>query len=94
MLSAVHTTGINLDAVLANAVAISVILGAGSTFVVRTVKRSITSAVGVAIDEKVTPQLAEITGELRRHDTRIAHLEGVEEGRRQAVAAAGVTKTS
>jgi hypothetical protein len=39
----------------------------------------------------VVPKLDVITVELRLHDTRIARLEGVEEGKRMANAAANVT---
>jgi hypothetical protein len=42
------------------------------------------------IDLKVTPLLNQIQSQLSNHDTRIAHLEGVEEGKRQALAQARV----
>ena len=88
---AVHTTGINYEAVLANVVAIIVIVGGISGLIVRSVNRSIKAAVKSVVASEVTPVLNEIKDELRSHDTRIARLEGVEEGKRYAVDAAGVT---
>lgn len=87
----VHTTGVNFDGVLANVASITVILGVFGAIVVRSIKRSIKDEVADVIHSEVTPVLNEIKNELREHDTRIARLEGVEEGKRQAVAAAGVT---
>lgn len=87
----VHTTGVNIEGVLANVMAISVILSGASALIIRTIKRSIKDTVCDVVAQEVTPVLTEIKNELRLHDTRIARLEGVEEGKRQAVAAAGVS---
>lgn len=87
----VHTTGVNLDGILANVASISVILGVFAAFIVRSIKRSIVDTVTAVIDKEVKPILDLIQRELKDHDTRIARLEGVEEGKRQAVAAAGVS---
>lgn len=87
----VHTTGVNWDGVLANVASITVILAAFGAFIVRSIRRSIKDEVTGVIRDEVTPKLDTINVTLQRHDTRIARLEGVEEGRRQAVAAAGVT---
>lgn len=87
----VHTTGINYEGVLANVTSITVILGLFGAFIVRSIKRSIKDEVASVIHSEVTPLLNEIKNELRLHDTRIARLEGVEEGKRMANAAAGVT---
>lgn len=87
----VHTTGVNLEGVLANVSSITVVLGVLGAFIIRSIKRSIKDEVGDVIAKQVTPVLNEIKDEIRVHDTRIARLEGVEDGRRQAVAAAGVT---
>ena len=89
----VHTTGVNWDGVLANVASITIILAAFGAFIVRSIRRSIKDEVTGVIRDEVTPKLDTINLQLQRHDTRIAHLEGVEEGRRQAVAAAGVTTT-
>ena len=89
----VHTTGVNIDGVLANVASIAVILGVFATFIVRTIKRSISDTVSTVINEKVTPILEEIQRQLRDHDTRLAHLEGVQKGKRYAVDAASVTTT-
>jgi ABC-type antimicrobial peptide transport system permease subunit len=70
---------------------ISVILGVFAAFIVRSIKRSIVDTVTAVIDKEVKPILDLIQRELKDHDTRIARLEGVEEGKRQAVAAAGVS---
>lgn len=90
----VHTTGINWDGVLANVASITVILAAFGAIIVRSIKRSISDTVNDAITKKVTPALDAIGVTLQTHDTRIARLEGVEEGKRQAIAAAGVTTTA
>lgn len=87
----VHTTGINLDGLLANIASIIVIIGAFTAVIVRQVKRSIKDEITEVIDTEVTPILKNIQSRLDEHDTRIAHLEGVEEGKRYAVAAAGVS---
>ena len=87
----VHTTGVNWDGVLANVASITIILGAFAAVIVRSIKRSIVETVEGVISKKVTPVLESIQNELKQHDTRLARLEGVEEGKRQAVAQAGVT---
>lgn len=87
----VHTTGVNIDGVLANVASITVILGVFGAFVVRSIKRSIKDEISEVLHKEVMPVLDEIKDELRKHDTRIARLEGVEEGKKQAVAMAGVT---
>lgn len=79
----VHTTGVNLEGVLAIVVAMTIILTFFTGVLVWLVKRSIADAVRDA--------MAPIEKRIDDHDTRIARLEGVNEGRRQAVAAAGVT---
>jgi hypothetical protein len=42
------------------------------------------------IARQVTPKLEEIETGLRDHDNRIARLEGIQEGKRQAVAEANL----
>jgi hypothetical protein len=79
----VHTTGVNLDSVLANAVALTIIIGFFAAIIVRLVKRSIQDAVNDAMQP--------IVKRIDDHDTRIAHLEGVEQGKAYAIAAAGVS---
>lgn len=87
----VHTTGVNWDAILANVAAITVILTAFGAVIVTTIRRSITEQVSAIVDKEVVPVLNQIKDELRDHDTRIARLEGVEEGKRMATAAASMT---
>lgn len=87
----VHTTGVNVDGVLANAVAIIIIVGFFTGIIVKLIKRSIGEAVRTVIEAEVTPILNQIRDELKQHDTRLARLEGVEEGKRYALDAAGVT---
>lgn len=81
--STVHTTGINIEGVLANAVAVSVIVTFAIGIAIWLIKRSIAEAVRDA--------MIPIEKRIDDHDTRIARLEGVNDGRKQAVAAAAVT---
>lgn len=90
----VHTTGINWQGILTNVASITIIVGAMLAYVIRTVKSSIKEQIQAVIKTDITPALDAIQDELKIHDTRIARLEGVEEGKRYAVAAAGVTTTS
>lgn len=89
----VHTTGVNWSAVLANVASITVILGAFGAILLRSFRRNIQEAIERIIHDEVTPKLDEISTTLRDHDTRIARLEGVEEGKKQAIAQAGITTT-
>jgi len=87
----VHTTGVNIDGVLANVASITIIMGAFGALLLRAFKRSIKDEIQDVIAKEVVPKLDEITLQLRLHDTRIARLEGVEEGKKQAIAQAGVS---
>lgn len=87
----VHTTGVNIDGVLANVASITVIMGAFGALLLRSFKRSIKDTVTSVIDAEVKPVLDQIQDMLRDHDTRIARIEGIEEGKKYAVAAAAVT---
>lgn len=91
--AAVHTTGVNWDGVVANVAAITVTISIIAAVITRSVKRSVREQISVVITRDVTPRLDAIATELRNHDNRIARLEGMEEGKRQAIAAAGVTTT-
>lgn len=86
----VHTTGVNFDGLLTSLASITVLLGFFSTLIIRLMKRSIKDTVETVILERVSPTLNTIQLELKDHDTRIARLEGIEEGKRQAVAQAAV----
>lgn len=86
----VHTTGVNIDGLVTTLASIAVLLGFFSTLIVKLLKTSTTQTVETVISEKVTPTLNTIQLELKNHDTRIARLEGIEEGKRQAVAQAAV----
>jgi hypothetical protein len=88
--ASVHTTGVNIEGILANTVALVVILTAFTTFIIKMVNKSIKAAVVSVVTNEVTPVLKEINDQLKAHDTRIAKLEGIEVGRRYAVDAAGV----
>ena len=79
----VHTTGINPDGLLANAVSILIIVGFFTGLIIRLVKRS--------IGDEVSKAMAPIVKRLDEHETRLARLEGVEAGKRYAIAAAGVS---
>lgn len=79
----VHTTGVNIEGVLANVVAITIILTFFAGVIIWLIKRSIADAVREA--------MIPIEKRLDDHDTRIARLEGIEEGKRIATDMAGVT---
>lgn len=87
----VHTTGINWDGVLANVASITVVLVVLCGFIARTMKTTIRDEIQTVIDSRVTPLLTKIQGRLDEHDTRLARIEGIEEGKRQAIAQAGVS---
>lgn len=89
-----ETAGVNWDGVLANVASITVILGVFVAFLTRTLKRAIKDQIKEVIASEVTPALTEITATLRKHDTRIARLEGIEEGRKAAIAQAGISPAS
>lgn len=93
----VHTTGINIDGFLANCAAIVVIVGAFMALVTRTVRGSIRDEIQSVIEREVSPRLDKIDERLntqdRRldgHDVALSRLQGIEEGKRQAVAQAAV----
>lgn len=90
-LTTVHTTGVNWDGVLANVASITVILGAFGALLLRAFKKSIKDEIASVIEAKVSPVLNSIQARLDNHDTRLARIEGIEEGKRQAIAAAGVS---
>lgn len=87
----VHTTGVNWDGVLANVASITVILGAFGALLLRAFKKSIKDEIASVIHSEVTPILTSIQARLDDHDTRLARIEGIEEGKKQAIAAAGVS---
>jgi hypothetical protein len=91
--AAVHTTGVNWDQVITNIVGITAILSAFGAMIVRSIRRSVRDQISDVIGTTVTPQLDGIGATLAKHDTRIARLEGFNEGQRQTVAAAAVTTT-
>lgn len=95
----VHTTGVNIDGVLANVASITVIMFAFGAMLARSIKRSlkdtISEIVKGEIAEQVTPKfaliqadMAAVKGELGNHGTAIARLEGIQEGKRQSLAEA------
>ena len=90
-LTAVHTTGVNWDGVLANVASITVILGAFGALLLRAFRKSIKGEIAAVIHDEITPILTKILARLDDHDTRLARIEGIEEGKKQAIAAAGVT---
>lgn len=86
----VHTTGINVEGLLTTLASITVLLAFFSSIIIYLLKQSVKTTVEAVVADKVTPVLNGIIARLDEHDTRIAHLEGVEEGRKQAIAAASV----
>lgn len=88
---AVHTTGINWQGLLANVASIAVVVTVIAGVLFRGVKRTIHDEVTAVIEKDVKPVMEEMRKQLGKHDTRIARLEGVEEGKRQAVRQASVT---
>ena len=87
----VHTTGVNWDNVVVLMAAFVVILSFFGGILLRAFRKSIKEEVASVIHSEVTPLLDKITKRLDAHDTRIARIEGIEEGKKQAIAAAGVT---
>jgi hypothetical protein len=90
----VHTTGINWDSILAIGSELVVILGVFGAILRRVFRQSvhdeIDSVVGPLL-KKINEQLDSLTDRLDLHDIQIAHLQGVEEGKRQAIGQAGLT---
>jgi hypothetical protein len=91
---AVHTTGVNWDGVLANVASITVVLSVFGAVIVKLMRNSIKDQITAVVRDEVTPKLDRLSDSISGHDTRIARLEGMEEGKRQAIAAAGVTTAS
>lgn len=89
----VHTTGINWQSLLVTVAAIAGIISIVGGYVVRSLSKTTKETILQVIASEVTPVLTEIQGTLRNHSTRIAKLEGIEEGKAQAIAAAAVTTT-
>jgi hypothetical protein len=89
----VHTTGVNWDAILVNASAVLVIVATFSGILNKVLSRSITDKVKDVIKADVTPVLDQIQTSLRDHDTRLARIEGIEEGKRQLTAQSKLTST-
>ena len=94
----VHTTGVNLDGVLANVASITVIMGAFGALLLRAFRRSIKDEIQSVIEAEVIPKLDSITEQLQEHvshlavhDSQLAHLEGIEEGKRMAATMANMT---
>ena len=91
LLTTVHTTGVNWEGVLTVVASITVVLTAFTGLIMRSMKSAIRSEIHDVIALDVSPILVEIQNELKQHDTRIARLEGVEEGKQYVVRAANVT---
>ena len=81
----VHTTGVNVEGVLAIGVELTIILTFFAAIITFLVRRGITDAVRVAMEP--------IEARLDEHDNRLSRLEGMEEGKRMAIAQAGVSTT-
>lgn len=82
----VHTTGVNWDSVAAIVTAVVVVVSAIGAVVITVLKSSVTAIVEDAIKRDVAPILDRINARLDVHDTKLAHLEGVEQGRREGLA--------
>ena len=98
----VHTTGVNWEGVLTNSALISAAVGTLVTLLARSIRRAnrdnIEAVITQAVARDITPKFAEINSTLHEmqqttnnHSTRIARLEGIQEGRKMTVAEAGVT---
>jgi len=86
--AAVHTTGVNLDGLLANAVAITIIVGFLGGLLLRQINRSIEDKIVDAVKKAVAP-LEEMVkvhqGILDKHGQDISYLKGMQEGKRMAL---------
>ena len=86
----VHTSGINWDGVLGNAAATIVIIGTFAALIVRIIRRSIKDEIHDVITSEIVPQIKGLSQRVDLHDTDIARLKGIEEGKALAVAQAGL----
>lgn len=89
----VHTTGINWSAVITISGSVTLMVSVVGAVLVRIFTRSVGDQIDNALDAKVTPRLDAFGHQLSDLDRRTSRLEGVEEGKKQAIAAAGVTTT-
>jgi hypothetical protein len=90
----VHTTGINWSAVITISASVTLMVSVVGAVLVRIFNRSVGDQIDRALDSKVTPRLDAFGHALSDLDRRTSRLEGIEEGKRQAIAAAGVTTAS
>jgi hypothetical protein len=93
----VHTTGINVQGLLATVASLTIIVtaivGFFARWLIKSFRTNVSEAVQAIIDAKVVPVLKEIHVTLSEHDTRLARLEGIEQGKRQAFNQATLTTT-
>ena len=90
----VHTTGVNLDGVLANVASITIILGSFLAIVVRSIKRSVKDQITDVIGTQVTPILEQQASRTRLNATTTPASpawRASKKGKKYAVAAVGVT---
>ena len=91
----VHTTGVNVEGLIANVASVTIIIAALGAVVTRQVRVTIRDQIRKVISEEVNPQFAKIelrldklTEESEGVRMRVARLEGVAEGRAVTIAAA------
>ena len=97
----VHTTGINWQGLFANVASITVVIVTVGAVLARLVKRNVSDSVRDVVTAEVKPVLDAIQNQLdnldRRvntHDMVLAHLSGVEDGKRLAIGQAGLHTTT
>lgn len=89
----VRTTGINWSAVITISGSVTLMVSIVGAVLVKIFTRSVGDQIDKALDSKVMPRLDGFGHQLSDLDRRTSRLEGVEEGKKQAIAAAGVTTT-
>lgn len=84
----VHTTGVNWDGLVANAVSITLIVGMLGGLLLKLINRSIedkiTAAVKVAV-EPIQEAITDLKTVLDQHGRDISYLKGMQEGKRMAL---------
>lgn len=89
----VHTTGVNWEGIAVNAAIIVGGVAIIARFLANSLRRTIQQEITEIVHKEVSPKLEAIDNQLKVHDTRLARLEGIEEGKRQAIDQAGVSRT-
>ena len=86
--TAVHTTGVNIDGLVANVASLTVVIGAFGAVLLKLINRSIEDKIKIIVREAVAEVRTEIDAHqviLDAHAVAIAKLEGIQVGKRLAL---------